>query len=372
MLRTMVTFRPAMRTTLRDLRTLVVMSALPLAAVGGLPASGQTASSNAPVSPTLRCEEFAPADEFVEVDGISTHFVARGDRGPVVVLVHGFGSNTYTWRQTLDALGDQFRLYAVDLKGFGLTERPRDDQYHAMAYAAHLLGFLDALRLERPVLVGNSMGGAVSLIVALQHPERVGGLVLVDAAMPDFQPPELDLTDADHDGKPIEAGHGGGFEGAPASPRPVGMRFRPSPMLLRATITRRTLERGLRASFHDPSLVTPEMVEAYFLPSTIDGAMEALSAMFDPPAEALAAAARLLPRLGGLRVPTLIVWGRHDRIIPVAFAEEFVRRIAGARRVILEESGHLPHEEQPDQFNALLAGFLEEIEPEPRSPCEHP
>ena len=94
--------------------------------------------------------------------------------------MHGFGSSTYTWRKSVDALAPRYRVYALDLKGFGLTAKPKDGRYHMDAYTRHLLGFLDAMKLERPVLVGHSLGGAVVARLALLHPERVGGLVLED------------------------------------------------------------------------------------------------------------------------------------------------------------------------------------------------
>ena len=111
-----------------------------------------------------------------------------------MVLIHGFGSNTYTWRRNVDELGRRFRVFAIDLKGFGLTEKPKDGQYHLSAYTEHLLAFLDELKLEKPVLVGNSMGGAVALRLALLYPDRVGGIVLVDAAPPDMGRPESNPT----------------------------------------------------------------------------------------------------------------------------------------------------------------------------------
>lgn len=302
-------------------------------------------ASGPPAAP--RGEDFAPPEEFVNVDGISTHFVARGDGHPAIVLIHGFGSNTYTWRKNLDGLADRFRVVAVDLKGFGLTEKPRDGQYHTAAYARHLEGFLDALKLERPILVGNSMGGAVALHLALTNPERVAGLVLVDSALPGSAPPRLDPP-----GEPVEAA-----EQAPAT-RPAGLRLRPNPLLLRALITRPMIERGLRSSFRDPAIVTPEMIDAYFIPTTLDGAMEALAAMMNPPPEAFVP----LPPLESLRLPTLVVWGRHDRVIPVSVADVLSKRIPGARQVIFEDAGHLPHEERPDAFNDVLARFADEID----------
>lgn len=309
----------------REASSLNVRAQLLAGLLSALPASGGETPARAP-----RVEDFAPPEEFVRVGGIRTHVARRGEAGRPIVLIHGFGANTYTWRLNLDGLGERFRVFAPDLKGFGLTEKPRDGRYHLRAYAGHLLGFLDELRLERPILVGNSMGGSVALLIALEHPGRIGGLVLVDAAPLD---PWV---------RPV----GPGAEG-------VRRGLRADPILFRALVTRALVERGLRSSFRDPGRVTPEMVEAYY-PTTIDGAAEAMAAMLDPPPEA---APRNLPPLSELKVPVLIVWGRHDRAIPAAEADRFAAAIPGARKAILEDSAHLPHEEQPELFNRLVSEF---------------
>ena len=93
------------------------------------------------------------------VGNIKTHYVHQGEKGRPIVLIHGFGSNTYSWRKNVPVLAKDYRVYALDLKGFGLTEKPKDGQYHLNAYADHVLGFIETMKLERPILVGNSMGG---------------------------------------------------------------------------------------------------------------------------------------------------------------------------------------------------------------------
>ena len=144
------------------------------------------------------------------VGAIKTHFVRKGDAGRPVVLVHGFGSSTYTWRKTVDALAPRHRVYALDLKGFGLTAKPKDGQYHMDAYTRHLLGFLDAMKLDRPVLVGHSLGGAVVTRLALFHPDRVGGLVLEDpvpVSMPRVNGAELLKRAGGDEAARTQAGH---------------------------------------------------------------------------------------------------------------------------------------------------------------------
>lgn len=298
----------------------------------------------APANRLPRVEDFAPPEEFLVVNGIKTHLIRKGDAGPEVVLIHGFGSSTYTWRKNVDVLAKDHRVVAIDLKGFGLTEKPRDGRYDFATLTRHLEDTIDALKFQRPVLVGNSMGGMIALRAALRRPDRVRALVLVDAAplrtaagpmgRPAAVAPKADPAPATKPGNPVLANLKSAF--------------------VRAAITRGMVESGLKSSFKDPSLVTPEMVDVYYRPLGIEGGAEALMAMGGPPP----AGELPLPPISALKAPTLIVWGRYDRVIPVKVADEFEKSIPGARKVIFENSGHLPHEEEPDAFNPLLTRFI--------------
>jgi pimeloyl-ACP methyl ester carboxylesterase len=327
-------------------------------------------SPPAVVVPALsRVEDFAPPSEFLTVQGIKTHHITRGERGRPVVLVHGFGSSTFTWRRNLDALGARYRVHALDLKGFGLTEKPRDGQYHLAAYSKHLLAYLDAMDLERPVLVGNSMGGAVVARLALTHPHRVSGLVLVDPAPLRFPPeglaPSSTTRGPQRTVRPDREGENHQIE-KPKSPESTRLASRGGtglpggrfvPALARALITRDRVDGWLRSAYHDPGMVTDEMVDVYFRPLWIEGAAEALSAMMNPPPSA----AEKLPPLDELRVPTLVLWGSHDRFVPREVAEFYARSIPDSRLLIFENSGHLPHEEEPERFHEELIRFVDRL-----------
>ena len=298
------------RSRLAMLVSLVV--GLGRALVGPFVASGQEASVPAATSSDpgklARIEQFAPPGEFVMVGDIKTHHIRRGKRGRPIVLVHGFGSSTYTWRRNLDALSERYRLFALDLKGFGLTAKPRDGQYHVSAYTDHLLGYLDAMKIERPVLVGSSMGGTVATRLALLHPDRVAGLVLVDPA-PIRLPGEKAGRGVRPANEAAENSEAGSLVG------------RLLPSVARTMITRQAVEGWMKAGYHDPSLVTPELVETYYRPITIEGATEALAAMMRPPAVPESP----VPPLRTLTAPTLVIWGKHDRIVPGSVAGEYTR-----------------------------------------------
>ena len=334
------------------------------ASAGDEPASEPRAkAAPAPGPKRAQIEDFAPSDEFVMVGPVKTHVVRKGDLGPAVVLVHGFGASTYTWNKTIDALSQDYRVFAVDMKGFGLTAKPKDGEYHPRAFADHLLAFLDAMKIDRAVLVGHSLGGAVVTRLALRNPARVLGLVLVApapvgmtkgrpggvSAVPKVPPPE-ERADAVGAAKPA-------MKDISVGPAPA-LAVRLAPLLLRTTITRQTVESGLKTAFHDPALVTPEMVEAYYRPITIEGGAEALAAMMNPPPSA---ADGPLPPLTSLKVPTLIAVGGHDRMVPPAVAESYAGQIPGAEQAAFPRSGHVPHEEEAAAFNARLRDFLRRI-----------
>jgi pimeloyl-ACP methyl ester carboxylesterase len=300
--------------------------------------SSETREVRKPVSPP-RIEDFAPPDEFVSVGSIKTHFVAKGAQGPALVLIHGFGCSTATWEKNIDELSKRFRVFALDLKGFGLSAKPKDGQYHLHAFTEHVLGFLDVMKLDKAVLVGNSMGGAVATRLALLHPDRVAGLVLVDAIPAAFPRPSLPLgrTSAE----PLA-----NAKGKPRTP--------PLVAFTRAMITRQTIASGLKSAFHDQALITDSMIETHYRPITIEGAAEALVAMLNPPPES----AGTLPPLTALKVPTLVVWGRHDRLVPQPIADLYARAIPGARKVVFENSGHFPQIEEAAEFNTRLTEFV--------------
>ena len=322
----------------------------------GLPTSGLADDAPKPVPANeiravAKIEDYAPPEEFVTANGIKTHVIAKGpESGRPIVFVHGFGSSTHTWRFNLEPLAAKgFRVVALDVKGFGLTAKPKDGQYHLPAYADHLLAVLETLKLDRPILVGNSMGGAIVARVGLLRPERVGAVVLVDAAPVDFSTKgaarrSLKLP---NEPKPENAA------GRPPSELTKKLRA----VLARSLITKRAVESGLRSAYVDQKFVDEQAVEIYFRALRIDGAAEALAAMADPPPLPKVE----LPALKTLKVPALIVWGRHDRVLPVRLADDFARELPRARKVVFEKSGHMPHEEEADAFNALLSEFAASI-----------
>ena len=269
------------------------------------------------------------APRYEDVSGLRVRYVRRG-RGPTLVLLHGLASSIYTWAEVIPALAQDHDVVAVDLPGFGGSDVP--DDLSASVYPATLLALMDRLGIPRATLVGNSLGGAVAVMVAARHPERVRRLVLIDSA---------------------------GFNLDP-SRRPLILRllgFGPVAASLDALpVRRRVVTAALRQVFYERACVTPEKVEEYLAPLARPGATEAIRSLLNQPTSfGLPALVR------DVGVPTLIIWGRNDRWVPVADADRFASAIPAARKVVLEECGHLPQEERP----AEVVHLLEEFDPGP-------
>jgi 4,5:9,10-diseco-3-hydroxy-5,9,17-trioxoandrosta-1(10),2-diene-4-oate hydrolase len=252
----------------------------------------------------------------------------RVGSGSAVVLVHGFGSSLYTWKDVLPALAARHDTIALDLPGFGESARPADLSLEAFPRA--VVGLMDRLGIERAALVGNSMGGATAAIVAGTHPSRVSRLVLLDAA---------------------------GFNLEPAA-RPAMVRVATSwvaPLLGLLPGKRLIVERSLLEVFHDDALVTDERVAEYLAPAQRPGTalgLRSLGASLD------ASPSRVAETLAAIQAETLVIWGDDDRWIPLADADRFVAGIKGARKVVVPACGHMPQEEKPLEVARLLLEFL--------------
>jgi 4,5:9,10-diseco-3-hydroxy-5,9,17-trioxoandrosta-1(10),2-diene-4-oate hydrolase len=255
--------------------------------------------------------------------------LVRTGTGSAVVLIHGFGSSIYTWKDVIPALAARHDVIALDLPGFGESDRPADLSLEDLPRA--VIGLMDRLGIERAALVGNSMGGATAAIVAATVPQRVSRLVLLDAA---------------------------GFNMEPEA-RPLVVRLTTSwaaPVLGLLPGKRLLVERSLRQVFHDDALVTEERVSEYLAPARRPGtfvAMRSLGASIgDRPS-------RVANALGDITAPTLVVWGGDDRWIPLAHADRFVAGIAGARKLVIPACGHMPQEEKPGEVARLVLEFLD-------------
>jgi len=276
----------------------------------------------------------APPSEFVDVAGQQTHVRDEGPRtDPLpIVLLHGTSASLHTWDDWTQALSRERRVIRVDLPGFGLTGPSAQDDYRIEHYVEFVTALLDTLGVRQCVLAGNSFGGWIAWETALALPERVRALVLVDAA-----------------GYPLDS-----------ESVPLGFRIARVPglnRLMESVLPRSMIESSLRNVYGDPSRVTPGLVDRYYELTLREGNRKALARRF-----AAGRHAADTSRVRELRVPTLILWGELDRLIPPTHAAHFERDIAGSRRVMFPGLGHVPHEEDPSATVAVVREFLAQVD----------
>lgn len=269
----------------------------------------------------------APAGEFVRVGGQLVHAEQVGTGEPVVLL-HGFGASAYSWRKVIPALAERHRVVAIDLNGFGYTQRPRSrESYTREGQAKLVLDTMDALGIARAHIIGHSYGGGITLYLASRHPERFLSMVLVDSSAPTYANDRRSRA---------------------AALRPLDTLFVRA-LALRPSAVRKALLR----SFWDDSKVTPELVQAYYDRVAVEGVGYAFYGLTapappGPPVE-----------LEKIEVPALVVWGAHDELISPESGRRAAARLPHSEFVLLDHSGHLPMEEEPEALLRAVLPFLE-------------
>jgi len=265
--------------------------------------------------------------KFIKLDGYSTHYIEKGEGEPVI-LIHGFLYDSYMWNKNIDALADRFKVYAVDLWGFGYSTRDPMD-YGYPLYANQLLKFMDTLDIQKASLIGQSMGGGTSIFFSVNHRDRVNKLILVDpAGMPNPLPLMGKITNLPKLGEFL-----------------LGMKsdfYRK--MVLSTTF------------IYDKGVVTESYFENVTRFHKIKGTTEILLKILRK--QFFHTLPDEVHRLGEMDVPILIIFGRHDKAVPLERGEEMHKILRGSRLEIFEQAGHCPHDEQSQKFNQLAVDFL--------------
>jgi len=260
----------------------------------------------------------AAAEKTATVYGAKIHYLEAGS-GPVVILLHGLGADNSSWAMTVAPLAAKFRVIAPDQIGFGRSDKPMLN-YRIATLVDFLDAFMKQLGIERASLVGNSLGGFAAAAYALAHPEKVERMVLVDAA--GFALPK------DFDPRTLSA-------------------LNPS--------TREQAKTILSLVFYN---------KQYQSDAAADGLLTRRVAANDGYTvqrfiDSIGRGEDLLDgRLGGIKQPTLITWGREDQLTPMWMAERFNKEIAGSQLVVFEKCGHVPQLEKAAEFNAAVIKFL--------------
>ena len=291
----------------------------------------------------------SPSSEFLTLsDGLKIHYRDEGKRDAgVLVLTHGFGASLHTWEPWVERLGDRYRIVSLDLPGHGLSRSPDNDKMDPGYFGEAIAEMTAQMDIDKFVLVGNSMGGATAWQFALEYPDRLEGLVLVAAS---------------------------GWPSAEDDEPPLIFRLLGNPVaraLLKDLDTSALVKSGLEGSFVDQGFVTDDMIERYVSLARAPGHREGILAMSTQRDDRVTATEDLV---GRITVPTLILHGREDNVVPVEGAGKFAAGIAGSEQIIYDGVGHLPQEEIADRSAVDLHDFLTRqiwpvapVEPEPEA-----
>jgi pimeloyl-ACP methyl ester carboxylesterase len=265
----------------------------------------------------------------VELPGATVNYAEIGEGEPVL-FVHGLGGCWRNWLENLPHFGDRHRAIALDLPGFGDSPMPQWD-ISMPAYGRMLQDFCEALGIERvEALIGNSMGGFVATEAVIERPERFERLALVSAA-------GISLAEA----------KGRHFVAAARTIKAAAPFFADREFLFKRPLGRRLLFGGV---MREPEKLRPELLAEQLRPGLgSDGFVDSLASMVGYDTR---------ERLTEIEIPTLIVWGLNDRIVPVEAALAYHRLIPRSRLEIFERTGHVPQLERPARFNTLLDEFL--------------
>lgn len=273
-----------------------------------------------------------PPSDFLELDGLLVHYRDQGPSGdPLpIVLIHGTSASLHTWEGWATELSATRRVISFDLPGFGLTGPNAEGDYSDARYVAFVRNLLARLGVGRAIIGGNSLGGEIAWQVALAEPARVAGLVLVDAGGYKFEPESL----------------------------PIGFRIARIPVLregMRWVLPRRAIEDSVLNVYGDTSRVTAALVDRYYELTLREGNRVALMQRMDQLAPGP------VERLPEIQVPTLILWGGKDRLIPPPWGQEFKKAIPNSRLVVFPTLGHVPQEEDPAATLAALRDWLPQV-----------
>ena len=273
-----------------------------------------------------------PQDEYIRAGSINTRYWTFGEGETKVILIHGLGASADIWMYNIHALSEKYKIYVPDLAGFGRSDIP-DASFTPVHYVRFMHDFLDALKIDRAVLIGQSLGGGVALQYTIRFPQKVEKLVLIDNA---------------------------GF----GSDVIWTLRLMSLPALgeLMSFPTRMSVKIFFQLAVRNPAVITKQFVDIFFVHFSRPGQqafmLRLIRSMIDFHGARQEVLSEVLDNLPDITTPTLIVWGEHDRVFPFRHAYYGREKIPGAALHIFPDCGHIPFFEQPDAFNTLVREFL--------------
>jgi pimeloyl-ACP methyl ester carboxylesterase len=268
-----------------------------------------------------------PWGKFIKLDGSETFVVEMGE-GENIIFANGIAASVHTWRKVLPILSKVFHVFALDYKGTGFSEKAKD-KYSVELFSKQIFQLIKHFRMDKAILVGNSLGGETILDFAINHPNMVKALILIDTA---------------------------GYQN---NKEITGLLVRMSRCkfvgrLLQRYASKKFARKIIKWALYNDRLVDREMVDAYYKPMKTEGAADAFIELV----RNLSYTKFDYKRVTEITVPTLIIWGEDDKWIPVTDAYKFHRDIKGSQLTVLERCGHAPQEEKPEEVSRLIEEFI--------------
>lgn len=264
----------------------------------------------------------------IDLDGKQTHYLERGEGEPLILL-HGFFYDSFMWASNIDALAKHFHVYALDLWGFGYSTRQPLDYSYAL-YAAQVLAFMNKLGISKASLMGQSMGGGVAIKLAVDHPERVDKLILVDAA---GMPNRLPLS-----GKLVKT-------------FPAIGRF------MYGLNTDAIRKQGLADYFIlDKAMISQTYFDDVTRFHKIEGTTDVFASILQR--DFFYTLHDEIEQLGRMGKRILIVWGKEDKGNPLELGYGMRTLLPGSTMIVMEHTRHVPNSERPEEFNRYAIDFL--------------
>lgn len=282
-----------------------------------------------PIHQTVDCFQFGWAGKFINLDGVRVHYIERGEGEPVL-MVHGLGSYSYTWRHNIDVLASHFRVLAIDLKGFGLSEKPIGPGYSIDSHVYTVLQFISKLDLDWVHFVGSSMGGEIGLRICLEKPELIHKLILI--------------------------GSSGYRDKLPSSIRLLARlpyKYVVRPLIKRKYLTDEALFQFVKSAFYNPHAITEEEIRQYLYPVSTHGFEQSFIRLlreFD--------FGKRKEEYESIKHQALILAGEKDFVIPHEHSLKLHRALQNSSLITIPNSGHFLHEEKPEEINRFMLDFL--------------
>jgi pimeloyl-ACP methyl ester carboxylesterase len=275
-----------------------------------------------------------PPDQYVTVGSIKTRFWAQGCEGTTVVLIHGISGSVDDWIKNIGVLARYHRVYAMDLIGFGKCDMGGPD-ISLKSMTDFVRRFMETQSIQTADVVGHSLGGRLAIRFAAEFPEMTEHLVLAaSSGLGKGVPLSLRLTSIPYIGE---------------------LLWRPS---------RTTIGLGLKGIVYNPAVITPEMVDASYQcaarPGSGSSFLNVLRTGVNWRGQRESFVRLTRDDLSRISAPTLVIWGRQDRVLPSAHAQVIADIVPNAKLVFFEHCGHLLQLERPDEFNSVVLKFLAE------------